>query len=280
MPSDSIDWTDLPENRRFHSSSPIPYPYTLVTASVGGDSPVDSTLPPDFFEAETPHSVDTDNEPHPSISDTPQNQLRLKREDMRQPTWKVYEATCRSNVHVTSRFDAENGNTLDVRRSEHSSSVSGYIVTECSHLGDLQQVRVYTPNPEAVSNQQDSCPFIESANNLKQLWKTDNNGTLSMLAVLLKPPSLEGTEYELGETHVYPWGVTVLRPCRPNTMPVDWRPRPRTYTEDPPPIPINRYMTPILPSHFQQSSKRLCATRCFYQSYLFPPLFLYSVCTS
>ena len=236
MSLNSIDWTELPENRTFHSSSPISYPYTLVTASVGGDSPGGSTLPPDIFEAETPHSAHTDNEPQPSISDTSQIELRFKREEMLQSTWKVHEAFCFSNMNVTCIFDAENGNTLDVRRSEHSPSVTGYIVTKCSHLGDVQQVRVYTPNPEAVSNQQDSCPFIESANKLKQtqLWKTDNNGTLSMLVVLLKPPSLEGTEHGLGETHVYPWGVTALRPWRPGTLPEGWGPRSRTYTEDPP----------------------------------------------
>jgi len=225
--------TRLRRDRAFRSTAPIPYSYTRVPASSDYHFPERSTLPPDLFEIETPHSAHTDNEPHPSISDTSQDQLREKREDMRRPTWMVHEAACLSNMNVICIFDAENGSALDARRSEHSSSVTGYIVTECSPTGDLQQVRVYTPNPEAVSNQQDSCPFIESANKLKQtqLWKTDNNGTLSMLAVLLKPPSLEGTEHGLGETHLYPWGVTALRPWRPGTLPQGWRPRPRTYTE-------------------------------------------------
>ena len=219
-------------DRTFRSRAPIPYLYTLVAASPGDHSPERSTLPPDFFEAETPHSAPT--EPPPSISETSQNQLRSKREEMLRPTWTVHEASCLSNVYVTR----EGGNTVDIHLAEWSSRVGGHIITEWSHLGEILDAKVYILDPEAVSDQENPCPLSEPAKDFEQewYWRNDNNGTLSLFEVYSKPEILEGIQHESGKTHLYPYLAQALRPSRPDIMPKGWKPKPKpdTSTEDPP----------------------------------------------
>lgn len=216
-------WHTRASNMRFDNGSPVRYPYTLTRGSLptGSTDPISigpSTLPPDFFELE-PLPEPQPAEPDPRFTGSSGEGSRLERDKMRgERIFKVYKADCYPNINVTCLQIRPGRTVRDIDDPSYDGhGVSGHIVTEWSHLGELERCNAYIHDLELSHSQDRPRPLFDPSTELHQESNArfDINGNITRLELWLKPSTMGHDPHRPGETHNYPWFIYARDPVTP-----------------------------------------------------------------